>query len=1427
MKRHINLRALIGVAVVVGVAAVGIYFLHGFQSRRGAGGLLTRAIRAQGEGQRDQAEQLLRRYLSFAPNDVDALARLGKMLAEEPAVRTPDGRDRAIEVLERVIQRDASQVEARRRLIQLLSAGDKHDEAIIQLVALLRDHPEGELELELGRHQEAINAFAQAAESYGRARTRSPGLVEAYTRQANLLRGRLRRPGDADKVMDAVASKDGLIARNPKSPAAYLARAAYRRGAKLDGANADVAHALELAPDDAEALMAAATDAAGADKLEEARKFYARGIERHPRDRRFPLELGTLEARSGRVDAAIDAFRRGVAEHPDDLTQSWSLASLLAETGHGDEATPLISRLRKRPGVRPEPLDFLDARILIGRGEWAPARVILARVAPILGSQVEQAELAKRAFLLLGECETRFGDPDQQYQAYRRAIEINLPDDGLYAPAHLGLGGALAALGRVDDAIAEYRAVADRPGSPPEARVELARLLVYRAVRQPAARRDWGPVDRAIDEAERSAPGLAVPVAILRAESLDARGASDRAEAGLREATARFPDRIELTAALAALADRRGRNADALALLDEAGRRLGDRVEVRLARIGHWAFVGGDAANAALDALARDLSKFPPEDSRRIRSALADAEARLGRFERAAALRDELAREQPDDLPARLAQHDAAIRVGDEARTTVAIAEIRRIEGPEGTFWRYAQAQQIIRRARRDPSTPTEPALTLLREAAQRRPNWSRVVESEAALAELRRDEGTALASYLRAVELGDRSPETIRRAARLLHRRGRFLQADALLRQVEGETSQDGSLQRLASDLSIRKGEFRKALDLAREAARQPRPDPIDLLWLARAASAFAREEAARGRTDEATRARSEAEGALNQAVAAAPAEVAPRIALIQFLVENGRADRAREEAEKARQALTGDGAVLGLAQCFELAGNPADAEAIYKKAQADRPGDREVAFAMTSFLLRQGRTAEAEALLRRAIAARGQGAPESGWARQMLALVLAAGGDPARSRAALDVIGLAQDGSPAVPPGQSAAEVRVQARILATQGDRARRRQAIRLLESLAARDELSGDDAFLLARLQEADGDWPASRRTMQKLLGEDPRNAGYILAYVRSLLGRRMVDEAESWIVALESLRPGDPATIEARARSLALRGQGPKAIPAILGQLKGDDPARILWAARLLEAIGQEADAEAMYRHLDGKPGGDIELILFLGRRGRAAEAIERAERSWAAARSPGEAEALTSASVTALYGGSPDAELIRKVEARIGAAAKANPKSPTIRFDQANLWLLTGRYDQAESMFRGIHEADRRDVGPLNNLAWLRALLGSPAEALELVNRAIALGGPIPALLDTRGLAQLAGGKLNEAIADFEEAAPHDESGAIRYHLAAAYRRAGRREDADRALREAKAQGFSPSGTHPLERALFGDFPADKRAAPPGQPQGR
>ena len=307
--------------------------------------------------------------------------------------------------------------------------------------------------------------------------------------------------------------------------------------------------ALELAPRDPDVLLTASLVAIDRDDLALARRHLAIALDQSPRDWRMSDALALIERRSGRPKDAADCLRRGIAasDHPEGRSQlRWTLADVLIDQAQWDDARSTIEKL-DLDHARPELLGYLRARINAGLARWIGASKELEAIYPLLAAGTPR--LAYSADLLLGKCYEQLGDHDRRYMAYRRAVSLD-PEASL---GQWELARALAALGRLDEALAAYLRLADRE---PGAGTAAARLMIQRNLHRPARPHDWQEVERVLARAARVTPGSS-EVPLLRAEALAAQGQWDHARILLVKARDQRPDQVELWISLVELADRR------------------------------------------------------------------------------------------------------------------------------------------------------------------------------------------------------------------------------------------------------------------------------------------------------------------------------------------------------------------------------------------------------------------------------------------------------------------------------------------------------------------------------------------------------------------------------------------------------------------------------------------------------------------------------------------------------------------------------------------------------------------------------------------------------------------------------------------------------------------------------------------------------
>lgn len=1418
MNRAVNfkfLACLLGAAVASGT---GVHFLHAYQVKRNAGALLEQANRAEKEGRSDQAAEYLSHYLAYAPADNDARARYAFLL--DRSAKSRRAQERVFLLFERVLEREPGRADARRRQAQIAFSLGRYADAEGHLRQLRGDAPaDAEVEELLGKCQAARGKYAEARASLAGAVKLAPDRVSSYVLLAGLLRRHPHEVRARQETLEDVRgladrAMDDLVRANPAAFRAYLARANYRRehGAgdakqRAEAAELDLREARRLAPDEADVVLLSAEVAGQRGDVGQAGEYLRAACAKKPADPRLYRRLAALELQGGHPAQAVAALRQGLELLPGHPDLQWELADALIEAGQAEQAAEAVGRLRKET-YRSGLLDYLRARLLIGERKWLDAAGLLEGAYPLL---LADAPLAQRVGLLLARCYERLGDTDKAYAAYHRVLGLN----GKSAAARLGAARVLTVMGQAPEALVQYRQVlrfaAGRADVPAAALTEMAGLLI--TLNLQAERADWAEVNELLDQAEKVAP--AADVAILRAEVLAAQNDFDGARSALvRAADGKAPRPAEIWVALAALEDTQGHAEAALALLRQAERQLGDRVELRLARARHWAERKGGGARQELDRLLAGPEKFTAEERQRLLRGLAAAYGRVGATAEAQRLWGELAGQLPNDLGVRVAQFDLALGAGDAAAVERVVADLRRVEGEEGTIWRYARAASLIRQARQGDAGALDEAEALLALVAARRPKWSRVPLCEGQVKELRKQPDAALARYLRALQLGERGPLAAERAISLLYERHRYAEAYEVARGLPRQTRLSAPLQKLVAELALQAVDDKdRALVLAEKAVAAGSTDYRDHLWRGRMLWLS-------GRTRE-------AEPAFRKALELADNVPDTWVALVQYLAATGRKDEARRTVERAEGKLPRDKAALALAQCYEAVERRDRARELYQAALAAGPDDVPTLQGVAGFCLRSGTPQglqEARGHLKKIMALTAKDPWAAAGARRLLAILLSAGGDYQESRQALELLGL-RGGPGAHDEAETAPvqEVRARVTVLALSPDRQERRQAIPLLERLVEGKTATPEDQFLLAQLYEATGDWPNARKTLLKLLsqpqGDSPRNVAH---FALSLVRHEEPQEAQAWLDRLDQRKQGAGAPLprearaeatEAKARLLKARGRGREAIEfltAYAGE-EGVSPAAV---AGLLESLQEPEAAERLFRRYaeDGKakrPEAVLTLAQFLGRRQRVTEALDLCEGAWRTC----PPAAVAQACLYVLSAGPVTPPQLARVEGWLRAAPKG-PQSAAVLAALAHVESLRGNYAESEAAYRKAIADNAGDprarAMALNNLAFLLALRGGDGPtALDLVQRACKLGGPRPGFLDTRAVVRLAMGDSRQAVKDLEEAVAAAPSASAYFHLARAHAEAQDRQAARRAWAQAKALGLGPAALHPLERTAY------------------
>lgn len=550
-------------------------------------------------------------------------------------------------------------------------------------------------------------------------------------------------------------------------------------------------------------------------------------------------------------------------------------------------------------------------------------------------------------------------------------------------------------------------------------------------------------------------------------------------------------------------------------------------------------------------------------------------------------------------------------------------------------------------------------------------------------------------------------------------------------------------------------------------------------------------------------------AEEHLKRAVELSGSDTAARQVLMQFYLRQRRPDDAMQVFRAVANKLNR----RELAKSYAAFGDLGRAVGLLQQDLQERPDAVASLQALADIYLSHGLEPRAEPLLRK-IVVQAASIPESTVkrARRQLAVLLSKRSDQVSQDEARTLLA-ANIGDRAMSPEDQ----RAQAAMLAVSRSVDDRRTAQQLLQQLDDRELLLPTDRWLLARLYESEGNSAQASRHLERLLAAGTNNAAYLRDYVRYHIEHGALGAAAKWLPRLRELAPeeigtailaarldaaqGDHEAARAALRVLAVSATGPDRVARLMDLVQA--------SAEITKTLGDSKQAVEYTRladewHQAAIATEPLQIQFYtewLVQQGRMAEAFGQLDAVWQ--KLPPESAAGVTLS---LLGATEDvATRFEEVEKRLQSALDKQPKSSLLKLCLADLRSLQGKSETAESLYREVLDTDRKNVLALNNLAWNLALRGkSTDEAMTLIERAIALAGPAPQLLDTRASVWLAQSNPSHAIKDLKRVLVEEPSAGVHFRMALALADMGEIAAARESSAKAHLLGFRTQ--HPLER---------------------
>lgn len=1392
--RRLNLIFIAVLLTTVAVLGVGMHFLHRFQVQRNASSLLVRARSAEAARDLGKAEDLLRLYLNLQREDGPTWEWYARIVDE----RAPESRgyERVFLIHEQALGHNEGNLKLERKCADLALELERYSDAKRHVTNLLEAIPKdsqdhsiiaemAELEDMMGQCEQGSLKPEQAEEWYRRSIKRDPSRLAGYQHLSSLLRSH-RKETDADKVVEA------MIAANPESGQAIITRWRYRRSYGLEADVNDVARALKLAPDDSDVLMAAAEVALSKKDMTGALKYLERGMERKPNDSAFYRYIASLQLNDNHPEKAEEVLRQGIARLPGRPELLFQLAVTLLGQGKVDgknEALDVIKDLQGM-GLADGYSQYLEARVLMNRQRWADAASHLNSARSFLAAD---RQISSEINLYLAECYRRLGTEEMRIDALERA-SANRNTTTLFGPE---LAQAMEKSGRIDEAVKLHTTLVD---SRPESRLDLIRLSIQKNLRLPSDQRHWQDLEQRLLEVGKSIPSATETVTLLRVEMLVAQGRLPEALTILENAALENPKSLRFQTAMATVLQGESKMVEARKVLDSAEKKFGANSELRRANIGYWLRYGSveskkAEARKALEALTETRSKVPVTELPEFLNELAAAWYRFGDSRLAGQLWDELSERQPQNIEVLRNRADLALASRDQSTVRDIVRQVKAIEGESGTIWRYTEAaflmDEVAQGKSKSNTSDLETARGLIEKIITLRGNWWGGFILRGRLGELTEKGDDAVQDYFKAIELGANQPELARRLFVLLYQRQQFDQIDRIVKTLSDRGMAPAELKVAAAFNAMRKNEFSHAIALVREVIPDDSTNPYDLLVLSKMLSSAGRV--------------TEAEKPLLRALELSPGLPDVWIDRVRFLVLAKRSGEIPGVLEKASRALKPDQVPLTLALCQSIAGKDDEADKLFQSALARHPDDLVTIRLAAEFYVKTLKLDKVELLASKLLDPKLKASPaDIAWANRSRGLVKISSGGQRQIDEAIALLDQNLKTNP-----YSFADQRARAVLLTMKTGH--QEEAIHALEALHKTRLLSVADRFLLAKMYYAKPDWPKCRDVMLGLMSEQSRETDHIVYFVRSLIEQKDLDQADRW---LQELKPDAPqlvrTVVELKAGILKARNRDAELL-ALIERFSQEHSDQIGSAAELFERYGYLKEAEQAYqRFVDqnaNEPMRVLARIGFLGRRNRTHEALALCEQAWKTC--PDVAVAAVSTAVLT-SGKNVTDDQRNQVAAWLEQAAHRTPESLPIRLNLALLRTMQRRYDQAEALYHEVLKRSPDNLQALNNLAWLLAFQETKGEeALQHIDRAIEIAGPIPSLFDTRSVIYLQTGKPELALKDLQTALAADPQKSVLYvHLARAYQMTKNREKAREALQRAEDLGSKPDLLDPLERGI-------------------
>jgi tetratricopeptide (TPR) repeat protein len=729
--------------------------------------------------------------------------------------------------------------------------------------------------------------------------------------------------------------------------------------------------------------------------------------------------------------------------------------------------------------------------------------------------------------------------------------------------------------------------------------------------------------------------------------------------------------------------------------------------------------------------------------------------------------------------------------------------QIRDIEGPNGTEWRWLQARRLLAIAAIDPNLDLEPVAAIVRTLETGRPLWASTHTLAGLLAEQQRDPTKAIKAYQKASALGETDPMVYEKWIALLLREGLIAEAQELIRSLGQRGNRLTSIAGAAMELAI--NNEMELMSLARSGVETRPNDPMAWVWYAQFLDASTRLL----NDDQRSKQLPTIEAALDKAEQlSGGGEIRVFNAAYDFytVTEQTEKRNAMLQRIRASTALAPDVQWLFLAIAQQTQGNLEMAESYYRVALQSGGDPKEIGILLAKLFFNQGKIEasidQLEQLQKTYL--------RDSTIRESLALMLAVRGSPTDWDRLQKLLTDAEFGN-------TPEDRRTLSKLLIRRGSTEDVERARTILESLALNPgERTDEDSSRLAsiyvtRASELPDSSTASnqRERWLKLADEQLKLTAmgnlpkpeYLFAYGAFLLDQQRTKEVSPILKRLSGLAPDSSNAMLLRARWLAADGQPDAARDGVLDwlatqrqqldananaaledQLLAKAVNALYWiddtsaAEKIMSELTQrnEAVANLLWLTLCESPKPQVRNAALLAILERSGNPTSR-ELAFRICR------------FLAIQSFRP--EVLADAQKLLVQFETDHPEDAEFRIYLADHWISQNNRNAAIAALRAAVALEPENVFALNNLAnLLGELPETTQEALSHIDTALRIVGQRPELLDSKATILMTAGDFDAAIPLLQLAASNGTDPRFNLHWYIALKQAGRTEEAKKLI---------------------------------------